>query len=132
MIFDRKEDIDLEDLKELQPATFVLFTHAVLFCQEHNLALKITSLKSDRKNVQSVSTTHSTGRAIDISVNGWPKTLIHKFVFDTNRMYREIAAISHSDGKPRAAIYHNYKGQGEHIHLQVRENARIPRFYSGR
>jgi len=123
MIFECKNDIDLEDLKELTPAAFILFTHAVLFCQEHRLALKITSLKSDRKKVKAVSTTHEEGRAFDISIKGWSEMLVHKFIFETNKYYVDIAAISYSDGIPRAAVYHD-----NHIHLQVRRDVNVSRF----
>jgi hypothetical protein len=127
MIFETKEDIELKDLGEMQPALLILLTHTVLYCQEYNLPLKITSLKSDRKNVRAASKTHETGRAVDISTMGWTEYHINRFVFLTNRYYADIAAISASDYKPRAAIYHDV-GHGAHIHLQVKPNAKTERF----
>ena len=127
-MFETKDDIKLEDLKMIQPALFVLFTRAVLYCNENKLPCRITSLISDRKDVKSVSRTHEQGRAVDISVKGWTQQHIHRFVFIMNRDYREIAAISASDGIPRAVIYHEYEGQGDHLHLRVRPNADVSKF----
>lgn len=123
MLFETKEDINLEDLKEMDPALLILLTRTFLFCSEFNLPCRITSIKSDRKNIKSSSKTHEQGRAIDISTKGWTEHLIHSFLYRMNRDYAEIAAISASDLKPRAAIYHDV-GYGSHIHLQVRPNAK--------
>ena len=130
MIFINKDDVDLNDLREMQPALLILFTHTVLYCQEYKLPLKITSIKSDRTNVKAISNTHETGRAIDISVNGWTSHHIHRFVYLTNKYYSDIGAISYSDLEARAAIFHEYEGQGSHIHLQVKPKAKIERFVS--
>lgn len=128
-LFDCKDDIDLNDLKELQPACWVLLTAALLFCKEHNIILKITSIKSDRKNVNAVSKTHEEGRAIDISVYQWPPVLIHRLCHNLNRSYSDIAAISAKDLVPRAAVYHN-AGHGSHVHIQCRPNVNMNKFIS--
>jgi len=128
MIFNAKNEVDLNDFKEMSPALLILFTHTVLYCHEYGIPLSITSIKSDRDGIESASTTHEEGRAIDISVKGWSTLHIERFVYLTNLHYADIAAISASDYKPRAAVYH--EGTAYHIHLQVKNDARINRFVS--
>jgi len=128
MLFTLKSDVSLTDLQEMNPALWILFSATILYCKEYNLPCKITSIKSDRENVRAKSLTHETGRAFDLSTLGWTEMHIHRFVFLMNSDYREIAAISASDLEPRAAVWHDYDGQGDHIHLQVKENANYNKF----
>lgn len=128
-MFDTNTNVNLEDFKRMHPALWILLTNAVLYCAEYNLPFRVTSIISDREGLKVTSSTHEEGRAIDISVKGWTDTHIHRFVYLFNRDYHEIAAISSSDLKPRAAVYHN-SGYGNHIHLQVRPNAPVNKFIS--
>jgi len=118
-----KEDVDPHDLTQFQPATWILWSATILYCEEFGLPLTITSLISDRENVKAVSNTHETGRAFDISVRGWTEQSIHRFCFIMNRNYRDIAAISASTGLERAAVYHD-----NHIHLQVKMGVSVNKF----
>lgn len=120
-LFELKKDCCIEDLQLIHPCLLILLTRTILFCGEHNLPLKLTSIISNRDNIKTSSRTHQTGRAFDMSVRSkmWSGLMIHKFLFEINK-YIEIAAISASDGKPRAAIYHN-SGYGNHIHVQCRD-----------
>ena len=129
-LFEIKDDISLEDLQNMQPALLILYTATILYCHENGLPCKFTSIMSDRKNVISKSKTHEDFRAFDLSVKGWPSVHIHRFVFIMNNDYRDIAAISASDLTPRAVIYHSFKGQGEHLHMQVKKNAPFTKFLS--
>lgn len=117
-----KDGVDINDLKKLQPAMWQILSFAVCYCAEYRLPLVITSLINDRDGVKASSKTHEQGRAIDISVAGWTDQHIHRFCFQVNAKFFDIAALSASDMKPRAAIYHN-SGYGDHIHLQVRPDA---------
>lgn len=126
-MFKYKEDINPKDLEMLQPALWILLTRSMLYCAEHKLPFIVTSLISDRENVQSKSRTHEQGRAADISTVGWTETHIHRFQYLMNRWYSDIAAISFSEKKPIAALYHD-AGYGSHMHLQVRPNAKWQNF----
>ena len=124
--FVTKEDIVLEDLKDLEPAAWILFVNALLFCKRNNVEFRITSLVQDRKNVEAVSTTHEDHRAFDIShrsEGGWNDVLRNKFKFEINRDYVDIGAISYSDQRSRPCIY-----KKDHFHLQVRRNANIDKY----
>ena len=128
MLFEIKKDVELKDLTDMQPALMILFTATIIYCKEYKLPCKITSIKTDRKNVRSKSTTHEEGRAFDLSVTGWTEMHIHRFTYLMNSDYREIGAISASDRNSRSAVYHDYDGQGDHIHLQVRRNAHYKKY----
>jgi len=121
MIFETKRGINLEDLKMIHPNLLIIFTQVVLYTQEFDLPLEITSLRGDRKNIKTTSRTHSEGRAFDMSVRGWTSVDVSKFVNYLNLNYTEYGAISKSDLKSRLAIFHN-SGYGDHIHVQVRNN----------
>ncbi len=127
-LFEIKNDVVLEDIQNMQPALLILYTAAILYCQEYNLPCQFTSIMSDRTGVMAKTKSHEEFRAFDLSVKGWTDTHIHRFVFMMNNDYREIAAISASDLEPRAAVYHNYENQGDHIHMQVRPNAKFSKF----
>ena len=122
-LFDYKNDCDPYDMTEWNEALLWIFAAAVRYCREENLALVITSMKSDRKNVQSVSTTHEDGRAFDIRTRDWNKNTIHKLVYFLNTNYSEWGAISKNSGKSVVALYHN-----NHIHIQVRPNANLQKY----
>ena len=119
MLFEVKEDIDLEDLQKLNPAIWIIFTAALLYCKKNNLVCRITSIISDRGKVNAKSRTHEEGRAIDIGVrteDGWNPVHAQRLCYQLNRDYSEIAAISYSDHKARAGI-----PKSDHIHLQCRK-----------
>lgn len=126
MLFKTKYDIDLDDLQNLQPAMWLIFTGALLYCKRHNLTCRITSIISDRGNVNAKSRTHETGRAIDLGVraeDGWTDLHISRLTHQLCKDYADIAAISASDLLPRAAI-----AKSDHIHLQCRPQADISKF----
>jgi hypothetical protein len=119
-LFEIKDDIDLNDLKSLQPAMWVVLTAAIMYCKKNNLPCRITSLISDRGKVNAVSKTHDTGRAVDLSIRGWNSVDCQRFCFKLNTEYEDIAAISYSDRRARCAILKH-----DHIHLQVRPSANV-------
>ena len=128
-LFEIKDDIDLNDLQKLQPAIWIIFTGALLYCKRHNLTCRITSIISDRGdavNARAKSKTHQSGRAIDLGIraeDGWTDLHISRLVYTLRQDYEDIASLSHSDLCPRAAI-----AKSDHIHLQCRPNADISKF----
>ena len=122
-LFDCKQDVDLYDMQEWSEALLWIFAATVRYCRENNLALVITSLKSDRTNVQAVSSTHNENRAFDIRTRDWDQPTIHKLCWFLNTNYSEWGAISKSTGKALIALYHN-----NHIHIQVRPNANLEKY----
>tara|TARA_Y100000401_G_C8261599_1_gene193613 strand:- start:66 stop:449 length:384 start_codon:yes stop_codon:yes gene_type:complete len=120
MLFEIKDDIVLEDIQLLQPAMWVVLTSVIMYCKKNNLPCRITSIISDRDNVNAVSKTHDTGRAVDISIRGWRDVDCNRLCHKLNTEFSDIAAISYSDRRPRCALLKN-----DHIHLQVRPSANV-------
>lgn len=127
MIYKLKKGVKSKDLQLIEPALWILLTRTFLYCSEHKLPCTITSLINDRGKIKSKSQTHQTGRAFDLSSKDWPEFYIHNFQHVMNTQYSEIAAISATDMKPRAAVYHD-AGYGSHFHIQVKPNANWKRF----
>lgn len=124
-LFEIKDDIDLEDMMQWQEPLLWLFAATVRWCREVGVPCKITSLIRDRQNVKAVSRTHESGRAYDLSIQGWSKTHIHKFCFFMNSNYSDWGAIGKTSGKSIVALYHN-----NHIHVQIRPNASVDKYLS--
>ena len=125
-LFEIKEDIDLSDLQKLQPAIWIIFTGALLYCKRNGLTCRITSIIGDRGNVNARSRTHESGRAIDIGIrteDGWDDVHVRRLTYSLCKDYEDIGALSHSDLCPRSAI-----SKSTHIHLQCRPNADISKF----
>jgi hypothetical protein len=114
-----KEDIILEDIQMLSPNLLVLFATVLNFAASRNLPVVVTSLVNDRDGVVSQSSTHSGGRALDLSTRGWRTKDIEDIVKILELKHEDIAAISASTLKPRPAVYHDV-GHGAHLHIQVR------------
>jgi hypothetical protein len=117
--FKLNEDVLAEDILMLQPATLFLLSQVVLWCSAHKLSCVITSFISDRENVKAKTMTHSEGRAFDLSIKGWTKFDIARFVFHFNTKYKDIAAIAASDNQPKAVVYGD-KNHRDHMHMQVK------------
>jgi hypothetical protein len=118
--FTLKDDCSYEDLQYLQPTLWLLITSVIQFAEKRNLPVVFTSIISDRGFIKSVSTTHEDGRAIDVSTKGWSDKNIEDCILSMEYLHGDIAAISSKDLEPRPVVYHNYNGQGDHLHLQVR------------
>ena len=106
------------DLMSIHIELFKMFAVLASFCNHYDLPLVVTSMIDKvpgRKHG-----THIDGRAFDISVKNWTELDIHRVVHRFNTNFKDVAAISASDGKPRAAIAHDI-GLGAHIHFQVKK-----------
>lgn len=125
MEFHLQPDVKLEDLQVTKNALMFALSMFRVFADANGLPVNISSLVSDRENVQAVSRTHEEGRAVDLRVAGWPEHKIREVV--EWMLYKdqewEIGAISASDNLRRIIVYHEYKGQGKHFHIQVSRDA---------
>jgi len=116
-----KKGLNLTDFLSLTPKMFVAWAVLLDVCSEVEVPVTITSLISDRDNLVTKSSTHASGRAIDISVKEWTLEEIGEVVkrVTNNSIMKEIGAISASDGVIRSIVYHGDKNS-MHLHLQVR------------
>ena len=118
--FELKHDCNIEDLRMISPKLMMMLSTLLSFADSRKLPVVITSIISDRINVIAKSTTHEDGRALDISVVGWSQKDIKDIKDLILFRHKDISAISASDGKHRPIVYHNYRNQGDHLHLQCR------------
>lgn len=126
-MFDFKIGIKREDLEMISPYLLLIFADLTIYAHEHNLPVVISSIREDvsgRKH-----RTHKEGRALDLSSRKWSRFHIDRVCLKLNKKYKEIAAFSASDGKPRACVYHKLKNGQYHFHLQVRPEKLIKKDY---
>lgn len=112
-----KRGVRSQDMQFLSPDVLLIFSFLLKFAERRDLPVVITSLKHDRANIKTVSKTHETGRAIDISVGGWSDSDISECAEYIEIKASGLGAYSLSDGQQRPFIYHD-AGFGSHIHLQ--------------
>jgi len=117
--FTLKDDVVLEDIMLISPKVLIVLGHLITFADVRGLPVVVTSIISDREDVQSVSRTHEEGRALDVSIKGWSLADVNDCIDQLDNIVGHYGAISFSDNERRVAIHHNYKGQGDHLHLQV-------------
>lgn len=103
----------------ISPILLKALVDVMLWCQIHNLPLVFTRSVDGPIEGVTKSKTHETGRAVDVSVAGWPPVKINEFVDHFNDKFKEIGAISAESGIPRFVVYHI--GTGPHFHIQVKK-----------
>lgn len=110
---------DSDDWAKVHINLRVLAYELIEYCLVHNLPLVITSII--RPMIKGVSKTdiHAKGRAFDVSVHGWTeKQCLDCEQYLNDNFSEKFGAISISDGKPRACVYH--VGTGPHLHVQCK------------
>ena len=112
-MFKLKSGVKIEDLQELVPEIIIVLGIASRWCKDRNLEVVITSIISDRENIETVSDTHSTGRSVDVRTRDWRQETIDALELYLNIHCQEYEAPTKSGGG-RVAYYHN-----NHLHLQV-------------
>lgn len=117
--FTLKNGVEMEDMTMISPKLLIVLGHFLLYAEKYDLPVVVTSMINDRGSVQAVSTTHETGRAVDISSRNWPLHHRQEVVEQVMNVANHYGAISYSDNERRVIIHHEYMGQGDHFHLQV-------------
>lgn len=112
-----KPGVDPIDFFGCSPNLILLLGHFALFCRVNKLACTITSITDNQPG--RVTEVHAQGRAFDASVKGFTTDEIDWLLSTFNEKHKYIAAISKSDGKRRAVIYHRVEGGAHHLHFQV-------------
>jgi hypothetical protein len=118
-----KDDVKPDDIRFFTPNCAILFLEAIRYFEDNGFPMVVTSIKSDRGGIQTISTTHEDGRAFDVSSKGFSERKIKDVVSHFNSQFKNIGAISYSDLVPRAVLHHD-SGYGAHFHFQVRHGAR--------
>lgn len=113
-----KPEVTREDLLIVSPAVLLIFSHFCLVAKNIKKPIVVTSIMSDGVEGR-ISSSHKTGRAIDVSSHGWDRLECERMEAMLNDTYSNIGAISAKDGNPHACVYHN-KNTGWHFHLQCK------------
>lgn len=107
---------DINELKQVQPELLIVLAWSIKYCKKNTLRCCVTSLVRCVDSF-SVSNTHQTGRAFDLSVKGWSNQDIEDYTLFMTQKCNEYAAINTS-GEKRLIVHHDVKG--DHLHHQVR------------
>lgn len=110
---------EIKELEYLSPWLLVILADVIMWALSRNLAVVVTSLMRELNDGISESKTHQEGRALDLSVRGWPESAIKELADYINLKYAAIGAISKNTGQANTCYYHN-NGNGWHFHIQVR------------
>lgn len=101
-----------------------------LWCEENSLPFKITATVTTKKRddeLNRVSDSHRTKRAIDLSVKKWSEKQMAIFQTLFNERYKNIASISKSDSIPRLIVLHG-KDESLHFHIAIHSRYSMPEF----
>jgi hypothetical protein len=116
---------DRQMIELLSPYLLMAVGFVSLYCDQHNLPMKVTRTVDEM--IQGISKTdiHSDGRAFDLSVIGWTTDNIDDFVHDINNsdFAKNYGAISATDGIIRLVVWESsdsITGRMAHLHVQVR------------
>ena len=112
---------NIAELQSVDPWILVILGATIAWAIPKKLPVVVTSILRELNDGISQSSTHQTGRAIDLSVKGWQGKDIEDLAEYLNKKFEKIGAISKTTGKPMACYYHN-NGNGWHFHIQVRPN----------
>jgi len=110
-------EIDLNEITMIHPELLRVLAFLNIFCMEKGIPLHINSMIRPWNDGISKSTTHQSGRALDIRTKYWSKeqlTGVARFLSGYDHT-ENVGAISKSDGLKRLAYYHN-----NHLHIQVK------------
>jgi len=122
MLFETKDSVDINDLKEIKIDTFILFSAFTVYCHHNGLPLLITSIKDEV--VGRKSDTHLDGRAFDVSVRAWNRKQIDDCINYFMTKYKDLGAISADTGLRRVVYLHSMADNGaEHIHVQIKKSS---------
>lgn len=117
-------ELFLEDFAYMSPKLLLIFAFISHWCDERNIDFVVTSMIRSPKydaQLKAKSSTHSDGRAFDMSIRPFTYEEIQQLVEDVNKNFDHIGAISARDGKSRPIVVHkNHDGFGSHAHVQVR------------
>ena len=119
-------DINPNDINKLDPRLLTIVNFIADYCEQNNITFVITSMirsKERNKAVGAVSDTHTTGRAVDVSIKekwGWNEAKLAIVMEEVQMRYNFIGAWSFL-GKQRTIILVHSVGDSNslHMHLQV-------------
>lgn len=111
---------DQERIFHCHPILLMILFDMKSYFDKHNFRFEITSTVStleEDKKLGRVSSTHRSGRAVDLSIRELDVYQVNTIRREFNAKYAQFAAISPHTGKPNLVVVHT--GTAPHIHLQI-------------
>lgn len=112
-MIEKKPEVQLEDFLEMHPNLYIILGYFMQYARFNKLPVKITSMFSDIVQGRQ-STTHLSGRAVDLSINGWSEQHQKNVVMFVEGRVGMYGAIG-KDAKRRCILVH---GDVPHFHVQ--------------
>lgn len=103
----------------LDPRLLVVLAQLFMFADSKGLDVTITSIKSGREHLETISQTHEEYRAIDVRSKNWPEKYKLAVVKKLNREMGHLGAIGFFTGERKVIIFEKNAKYGEHFHIQV-------------
>lgn len=116
--FKLKSGVDWKCFSFIHPILFLIVADMNLWLYEAGYQMTITSMVRPFNDGISKSTTHATGRAIDIRTREIPDIVWNEFITYFNEKYEDKAAYSRTFQKPLLCWRHGNL-QNDHIHVQI-------------
>lgn len=113
-----KEDLDTDLLQYIHPLLWKIVADIALLaidCGEQGITL--TSLVRPFKDGISSSSTHQTGRAVDIRCHDLSEHTIKEILTHIPEKYEDVAAVNRQ-GHNRLIVRHG-NGYNDHLHVQI-------------
>jgi len=104
----------------MHPRCLLILTSMYVYCQNKQLPFVVTATvttEEEDKKIGRKSDTHRTGRAFDISVQGWQPMDVDLFIMKFTSEFGGYGAVNES-GKPVLIPDVNH-GTAPHIHVQL-------------
>lgn len=123
-----KHDKDKHRVLHLHPLVLIILFDMKYYCDLNGMRYEVTSTVSTQEEDEALSrrsSTHRTGRAVDLSVRGWSEEETKHFIEYFSDKYNHLGAYSKASGKNKVIVHHN-SGHGDHIHVQINYRYRLP------
>ena len=113
--------VDCKEMTFINPFLGMVFYYFVAYAVENDLPVRVTSITGDA--VGRMSTTHSSGRAIDLGIIGWNTKHLKALQRDMNKLYMNWGTAP--VGKPPQVFVWGDEAHEDHVHLQVRRYIKL-------
>ena len=115
-----KHEKDLKRFTKMHPVAIRILGEMCEYCYFKDMPFVVTSTVTTKQEDDALgrkSSTHRTGRAFDLSIEGWTERQTSLFVGYFSTKFIDVAAIS-NNGKPVLIPDINH-GSAPHIHVQI-------------
>lgn len=127
-----KEGVKKEDILKLSIPTQAMLFYCHKIHRDNGVDMRLTSLISDRANLQNVSLVHSEGRAFDLGIINLNEEIKQKVKEEMLNVFNRVCIGAFPPGTKRpkktdigTILVDKTHGNGPHFHFQARPNGFI-------